>query len=115
MGKLLEAGLQLTHDLLLIESLRPSRSAAFGDVLAAGARGILAAAEAQAMVGLPRQAVDLLVSVARLHGSFVVTAMAASSVERTLRHSPAPCTTQVMARRLPVCCANECDRPPHTD
>jgi hypothetical protein len=44
-------------------------------VLSAGARGVVAAGEPQAMAGVPRQSVDLLVSVGRLHGSFVVTSI----------------------------------------
>ena len=53
----------------------PSDASALGDLLSAGARGIVAAGEPQAIAGVPRQSVDLLVSVGRLHGSFVVTAI----------------------------------------
>ena len=62
-------------DLLVVNSLQPSDVPALGNLLSAGARGVVAAGEPQAMAGVPRQSVDLLVSVGRLHGSFVVTAI----------------------------------------
>jgi Flp pilus assembly CpaF family ATPase len=72
---LLPAGLRLRPDLLVIDSLQPSDASALGDLLSAGARGIVAAGEPQAMAGVPRRSVDILVSVGRLHGSFVVTSI----------------------------------------
>jgi hypothetical protein len=65
----------LRPDLLVVDSLQPSDAAALGDLLAAGARGVVAAGEPQAMTGVPRQSVDILVSVARLNGSFVMTSV----------------------------------------
>jgi len=75
MATLLAAGLRLRPDLLVVDSLQPSDVPALGNLLSAGARGVAAAGEPQAMAGVPRQSVDLLVSVGRLHGSFVVTAI----------------------------------------
>lgn len=72
---LLPAALRLRSDLLVVDSLQPSDASALGDLLSAGARGIVAAGEPQAIAGVPRQSVDLLVSVGRLHGSFVVTSI----------------------------------------
>jgi Flp pilus assembly CpaF family ATPase len=72
---LLPAGLRLRPDLMVVDSLQPSDASALGDLLSAGARGIVAAGEPQAIAGVPRQSVDLLVSVGRLHGSFVVTSI----------------------------------------
>lgn len=72
---LLPAGLGLRPDLLVVDSLQPSDAPALGDLLSGGARGVVAAGEPQAMAVVPRQSVDLLVSVGRLHGSFVVTAI----------------------------------------
>ena len=67
--------MRLRPDLLVVDSLQPSDAPAFGELLSAGARGIVAAGEPQAIAGVPRQSVDLLVSVGRLHGSFVVTSI----------------------------------------
>jgi Flp pilus assembly CpaF family ATPase len=75
LATLLPAALRLRSDLLVVDSLQPSDASALGDLLMTGARGIVAAGEPQAMAGVPRQSVDLLVSVGRLHGSFVVTAI----------------------------------------
>lgn len=75
LGTLLAAGWQLRPDLLVVDSLQPSDASALGKSLSAGARGILAAGEPQAVAGVPRQSVDLLVRVGRLHGSFIVTAI----------------------------------------
>ena len=72
---LLAAAFRLRPDLLVVDSLQPSDAPALGDLLSAGARGILAAGEPQAMAGVPRQSVDVLVSVGRLNGSFVVTSI----------------------------------------
>jgi pilus assembly protein CpaF len=72
---LLPAGLRLRPDLMVVDSLQPSDASALGDLLSAGAHGIVAAGEPQAIAGVPRQSVDLLVSVGRLHGSFVVTSI----------------------------------------
>lgn len=73
LATLLPAGLRLRPDLLVVDALQPSDAAVLGDLLSAGARGIVAAGEPRAMAGVPRQSVDLLVSVGRLHGSFIVT------------------------------------------
>jgi Flp pilus assembly CpaF family ATPase len=75
LATLLPAGLRLRPDLLVVDSLQPSDASALGDLLSSGARGIVAAGEPQAMAGVPRRSVDLLVSVGRLHGSFVVTSI----------------------------------------
>lgn len=75
LATLLPAGLRLRPDLLVVDSLQPSDASALGDLLSAGARGIVAAGEPQAISGVPRQSVDLLVNVGRLHGSFVVTSI----------------------------------------
>jgi pilus assembly protein CpaF len=75
LATLLPAGLRLRPDLLVVDSLQPSDASGLGDLLSTGARGIVAAGEPQAMAGVPRRSVDLLVSVGRLHGSFVVTAI----------------------------------------
>lgn len=75
LATLLAVGLRLRPDLLVVDTLQPSDTAALGDLLSAGARGVVAAGEPQAMAGVPRQSVDLLVSVGRLHGSFVVTSI----------------------------------------
>jgi len=61
--------------LLVVGSLQPSDAAAPGNLLATNACDIVAAGEPQAVAGVPRQSVDLLVSVGRWHGSFVVTAI----------------------------------------
>jgi pilus assembly protein CpaF len=75
LAALLAAGVRLRPDLLVIDSLQPSDAAALGDLLSAGARGVVAAGEPPAMAGVPRQSVDVVVSVGRLHGSFVVTSI----------------------------------------
>ena len=75
MATLLTAGLRLRPDLLVVDSLQPSDAPALGDLLSAGARGVVAAGEPQAMTRVPRQSVDVLVSVGRLNGSFVVTSI----------------------------------------
>jgi Flp pilus assembly CpaF family ATPase len=75
LATLLPAGLRLRPDLLVVDSLQPSDASALGDLLSAGTRGVVAAGEPQAMAGVPRQSVDLLVSVGRLHGSFVVASI----------------------------------------
>lgn len=75
LAMLLATGLQLRPDLLVVDALQPSDAAVLGDLLAAGARGVVAAGEPRAMAGVPRQSVDLQVSVGRLHGSFVVTSI----------------------------------------
>lgn len=75
LGALLVAGLRLRPDLLVVDSLQPSDVSALAKSLSAGARGILAAGEPQAVAGVPRQSVDLLVRVGRLHGSFIVTSI----------------------------------------
>lgn len=75
LATLLPAGLRLRPDLLVVDSLQPSDASAFGELLSAGARGVVAAGEPQAIAVVPRQSVDLLVSVGRLHGSFVVTSI----------------------------------------
>ena len=75
LAALLPAGLRLRPDLLVVDSLQPSDASALGDLLSAGARGVVAAGEPQAIAGVPRQSVDVLVSVGRLHGSFVVTSI----------------------------------------
>jgi Flp pilus assembly CpaF family ATPase len=75
LSTLLPAGLRLRPDLLVVDSLQPADASALGELLSAGARGVVAAGEPQAIAGVPRQSVDLLVSVGRLHGSFVVTSI----------------------------------------
>ena len=75
MATLLAAGVRLRPDLLVVDSLQPSDAAALGDLLSAGARGVVAAGEPQAMAGVPRQSVDVVVSVGRLLGSFVVSSI----------------------------------------
>ncbi|GEP58880.1 ATPase, T2SS/T4P/T4SS family [Reyranella soli] len=75
LSALLAAGNQFRPDLLVVDSLQPADAAALEKLLSAGARGILAAGEPRAVAGVPRQSVDLLVSVGRLRGSFVVTAI----------------------------------------
>jgi pilus assembly protein CpaF len=75
LATLLPAGLRLRPDLLVVDSLQPSDASALGDLLSAGARGVVAAGEPQAMAGVPRQSVDVLVSVGRLNGSFVITSI----------------------------------------
>jgi Flp pilus assembly CpaF family ATPase len=75
LATLLAAGVRLRPDLLVVDLLQPSDAAALGDLLSAGARGVVAAGEPQAMAGVPRQSVDVVVSVDRLHGSFVVTSI----------------------------------------
>ncbi|MPZ32517.1 MAG: hypothetical protein GEV13_16225 [Rhodospirillales bacterium] len=75
LATLLAAGLRLRPDRLVVDSLQPFDVPALGNLLSAGARGVVAAGEPQAMAGVPRQSVDLLVSVGRLHGSFVVIAI----------------------------------------
>ena len=75
LATLLAAGLQLRPEVLVVDSLQPADAAVLGGLLSAGARGILAAGEPEAIAVVPRQCVDLLVSVGRLHGSFVVTSI----------------------------------------
>jgi len=75
LAALLPAGLRLRPNLMVVDSLQPSDASALADLLSAGARGVVAAGEPQAIAGVPRQSVDLLVSVGRLHGSFVVTSI----------------------------------------
>jgi hypothetical protein len=75
LATLLTASLQLRPEVLVVDSLQPSDASVLGGLLAAGARGIIAAGEPQAIAGVPRQSVDLLVSLGRLHGSFVVTSI----------------------------------------
>jgi pilus assembly protein CpaF len=75
LATLLAAGLRLRPDLLVVDALQPSDAPSLCNLLSAGARGVVAAGEAQAMAGVPRQSVDVLVSVERLHGSFVVAAI----------------------------------------
>jgi pilus assembly protein CpaF len=75
LATLLAAGLRLRPDLLVVDALQPSDAPALCNLLSAGARGIVAAGEAQAMAGVPRQSVDVLVSVERLQGSFVVASI----------------------------------------
>ena len=75
LAALLAAGVRLRPELLVVDSLQPSDAAALGDLLSAGARGVVAAGEPQAMAGVPRQSVDVVVGVGRLHGSFVVTSI----------------------------------------
>lgn len=75
LGALLAAGLQLRPDLLVVDALQPSDAPALAKSLSVGARGILAAGEPQAIAGVPRQSVDLLVRVSHLHGSFIVTSI----------------------------------------
>lgn len=65
------AGLRLRPDLLVVDSVQSSDASALGELLSAGARGVVAAGEAQAITSVPRRSVDLLASVGRLHGSFV--------------------------------------------
>lgn len=75
LATLLAAGLQLRPELLVVDSLQPSDAAALGKLLSGKACGIVAAGEPQAVAGVPRQSVDLLVRVGRLHGLSVVTSM----------------------------------------
>jgi type IV secretory pathway ATPase VirB11/archaellum biosynthesis ATPase len=75
LATLLTAGLQLRPEVLVVDSLQPSDASVLGSLLSAGARGIIAAGEPAAIAVVPRQSVDLLVSVGRLHGSFVVTSI----------------------------------------
>ncbi|MBI2739241.1 MAG: CpaF family protein [Rhodospirillales bacterium] len=75
LATLLATGLQLRPDLLVVDSLQPSDAAALGKLLSGKACGIVAAGEAPAVAGVPRQSVDLLVSVGRLRGLSVVTSM----------------------------------------
>ena len=75
LATLLTAGLQLRPEVLVVDSLQPSDASVLGGLLSAGARGIIAAGEPAAIAVVPRQSVDLLVSVGRLHGSFVVTSI----------------------------------------
>jgi type IV secretory pathway ATPase VirB11/archaellum biosynthesis ATPase len=75
LAALLPAGLRLRPDLMVVDSLQPSDASALADLLSAGARSVVAAGEPQAIAGVPRQSVDLLVSVGRLRGSFVVTSI----------------------------------------
>lgn len=75
LSTLLAASLQLRPEVLVVDSLQPSDASVLGRLLAAGARGIIAAGQPQAIAVVPRQSVDLLVSVGRLHGSFVVTSI----------------------------------------
>ena len=58
LATLLAAGVRLRPDLLVVDSLQPSDASALGDLLSAGARGVVAAGEPQAMAGVPRQSVD---------------------------------------------------------
>ena len=75
LAPLLAASLRLRPDLLVVDSLQPPDAPALGDLLSAGVLGVVAAGEPQAMAGVPRQSVDLMVSVGRLNGSFVVAAI----------------------------------------
>lgn len=75
LAALLTAGLQLRPEVLVVDSLQPSDATVLGGLMSAGARGIIAAGEPQAIAVVSRQSVDLLVSVGRLHGSFVVTSI----------------------------------------
>jgi type IV secretory pathway ATPase VirB11/archaellum biosynthesis ATPase len=75
LATLLTAGLQLRPEVMVVDSLQPSDASVLGGLLSAGARGIIAAGEPAAIAVVPRQSVDLLVSVGRLHGSFVVTSI----------------------------------------
>lgn len=75
LAALLTAGLQLRPEVLVVDSLQPSDASVLGGLLSTGARGIIAAGEPAAIAVVPRQSVDLLVSVGRLHGSFVVTSI----------------------------------------
>ena len=51
LATLLSAGLRLRPDLLVVDSLQPSDASALGDLLSAGARGVVAAGEPQAIGG----------------------------------------------------------------
>jgi pilus assembly protein CpaF len=75
LATLLAAGVRLRPDLLVVDSLQPSDAAALGDLLSAGARGVVAAGEPPAIAGVPRQSVDVVASVGRLRGSFVMTSI----------------------------------------
>jgi type IV secretory pathway ATPase VirB11/archaellum biosynthesis ATPase len=75
LATLLAGSLQLRPEVLVVDSLQPSDASVLGGLLSAGARGIIAAGEPQAIAAVPRQSVDLLVSVGRLDGSFVVTSI----------------------------------------
>jgi type IV secretory pathway ATPase VirB11/archaellum biosynthesis ATPase len=75
LATLLASSLQLRPEVLVVDSLQPSDASVLGGLLAAGARGIIAAGEPQAIAVVPRQSVDLLVSVGCLDGSFVVTSI----------------------------------------
>jgi pilus assembly protein CpaF len=75
LATLLAAGVRLRPDLLVVDSLQQSDASALGDLLSAGARGVVAAGEPQAMTGVPRQSVDVVVHVGRLHGSFIVASI----------------------------------------
>jgi Flp pilus assembly CpaF family ATPase len=75
LATLLAAGVRLRPDLLVVDSLQPSDAAALGDLLSAGARGVVAAGEPPAIAGVPRQSVDVVASVGRLRGSSVMTSI----------------------------------------
>ncbi len=75
LATLLATSLRLRPEVLVVDSLQPSDASVLGGLLSAGARGIVAAGEPPAIAVVPRQSVDLLVSVGRLHGSFVVTSI----------------------------------------
>ncbi len=75
LATLLPAGVQLRPELLVVDSLQPSDSSVLATLLSAGARGIVAAGEPQAVAAVPRRSIDLQVSVVRERGSFVVSAI----------------------------------------
>lgn len=72
---LLTAGAQLRPDHFLVDSPQPADAPVLGVLLSQGMRGVVAAGEPQAMAAVPRAAVDLLVSVGRRGGSFIVVSM----------------------------------------
>ena len=105
---------------LSIRCSRPTRRR-LATCLSAGARGIVAAGEPQAMAGVPRQSVDLVVRVGRLRRIVrrdlhrgcdrrpalrLSERRRVSSTDEPRRHSPGPCTRQATARRFPACCAS---------
>jgi type IV secretory pathway ATPase VirB11/archaellum biosynthesis ATPase len=72
---LLAAGARLSPDHFLVDSPQPAEAPALGALLSQGMRGVVVAGEPQAMAIVSRAAVDLLVSVGRRGGSFIVAAM----------------------------------------
>jgi type IV secretory pathway ATPase VirB11/archaellum biosynthesis ATPase len=72
---LLAAAVQLQADHLLVDSSQPEHALAVAALLSQGVRGLVAAGEPRSMAAVPRAAVDLLVSVGRHNGSFIVTSM----------------------------------------